>query len=138
MSYGNFPNTNGLKLRIHTIWLLKRAKRFFQKCQNNLETFDNFRPFLLGKWPYRIIAKLDNYKKCNFWNLKKKNLGPVHLHPKTDKWDYLQSPIMKKNFVSCFDREVPRSPGKWNWNWLYFLPFIFTFEQGEMGRNRTK
>ena len=27
-------------------------------------------------------------------------------------------------------REFPRSPGKWNWNWLYFLPFIFTFEQG--------
>ena len=60
-----------------------------------------------------------------------KNLSPVHLHPKTDKWDYLRSPIMKKNFVSCFDiGEVPRSPGKWNWKWLYFLPFIFTFEQG--------
>ena len=26
--------------------------------------------------------------------------------------------------------EVLRSQGKWNWNWLYFLPFIFTFEQG--------
>ena len=38
---------------------------------------------------------------------------------------------MKKKFVSCFDiGEVPRSPGKWNWNWLYFLPIIFTFEQG--------
>ena len=45
---------------------------------------------------------------------------------------YLRSPIMKKKFVSCCDiGEVPRSPGKWNWNWLYFLPFIFTFEQGE-------
>ena len=33
-------------------------------------------------------------------------------------------------FVSCFDiGEVPRSPWKWNWNLLYFLPFIFTFEQ---------
>ena len=46
---------------------------------------------------------------------------------------------MKFFFVSCFDiGEVPRRPGKWNWNWLYFLPFIFTFEQGEysgtMGR----
>ena len=62
---------------------------------------------------------------------QKKILGPVHLHPKTDKWDYLRSPIMKKKIVSCFDiGEVPRSPGKWNWNWLYFLPFIFTFEQG--------
>ena len=72
-----------------------------------------------------------NYKKCNFWRLKKKILGPVHLHPKTDKWDYLWSPIMKKIFVSCFDiGEVPRSPGKWNWNWLYFLPYIFTFGQG--------
>ena len=40
---------------------------------------------------------------------------------------------MKKNSVSCFDiGEVPRSPGKWNWNWLYFLPFIFTFEQGDV------
>ena len=38
---------------------------------------------------------------------------------------------MKKKFVSYFDiGEVPRSPGKWNWNWLYFLPLIFTFEQG--------
>ena len=37
----------------------------------------------------------------------------------------------EKKIVSCFDiREVPRSPGKWNWNWLYFLPFIFIFEQG--------
>ena len=27
---------------------------------------------------------------------------------------------------------VSRSPGKRNWNWLYFLPFIFTFEQGEL------
>ena len=38
---------------------------------------------------------------------------------------------MKKKIVSCFDiGEVPRNPGKWNWNWLYFLPFIFTFKQG--------
>ena len=65
------------------------------------------------------------------FDISKKCLGPVHLHPKTDKWDYLQSPIMKKIFVACFDiGEVPRSPGKWNWNWLYFLPFIFTLEQG--------
>ena len=39
---------------------------------------------------------------------QKKNLGPVHLHPKTDKWDYLKSLIMKRKFVSCFDiGEVP-------------------------------
>ena len=64
---------------------------------------------------------------------QKEILGPVHLHPKTDKWDYLRSPIMKKNFISCFDiGEVPRSHGKWNWNWLYFLPLIFTFEQGAL------
>ena len=64
------------------------------------------------------------------FDISKKFLGPVHLHPKTNKWGYLRSPIMKKSFVSCFDiREVPRSPEKWNWNWLYFLPFIFTFEQ---------
>ena len=45
---------------------------------------------------------------------------------------------MKKKIVSCFDiGEVPRSPGKWNWNWLYFLPFIFTFEQGAKGEQRT-
>ena len=30
-------------------------------------------------------------------------LGPVHLHPKTDEWDYLRSPIMKIKFISCFD-----------------------------------
>ena len=62
---------------------------------------------------------------------QKKILGPVHLHPKTDKWDYLRSPIMKIFFVSCFDiGVVPKSPGKWNWNWLYFLPFTYTFEPG--------
>ena len=39
----------------------------------------------------------------------------------------------EKKIVSCFDiGEVPRSPGKGNWNWLYFLPFIFTFEQGDL------
>ena len=33
-------------------------------------------------------------------------------------------------FVSCFDiREVPESPGKWNWHRLIFLPFIFTYFQ---------
>ena len=62
--------------------------------------------------------------------LQKKILGPVHLLPKTDKWDYLQRPIIDFFFVSCFDiGEVPRSPGNWNWNLLYFFPFIFTFEQ---------
>ena len=34
---------------------------------------------------------------------QKKILGPVYLHPKTNKCDYLGSPIMKKIFVSCFD-----------------------------------
>ena len=66
---------------------------------------------------------------ANEWH-SKTNLVPVHLHTKTHKWD-LGCPIIEKNVVSCFDiGEVPRSPGKWNWNWLYFLPFIFTFEQG--------
>ena len=49
--------------------------------------------------------------------------GPIKI------WDY-PSPIIELFFVSCFDiGEVPRSPWKWNWNLLYFLPFIFTFEQ---------
>ena len=30
---------------------MERAKRFFQKCQNNFETLGNFRPFLVGKLP---------------------------------------------------------------------------------------
>ena len=49
------------------------------------------------------------------------NLGPVHLLPKTDKWDYLQSPnIDFFFFVSCFDfLKVPRSP--WNYNWNFFV-----------------
>ena len=38
----------------------------------------------------------------------------------------------KKN-VSCFDiGEAPKNPGKRNWNWLSFLPFIFIFEQCAM------
>ena len=40
----------------------------------------------------------------------------------------------EKKIVSCFDiGEVPKRPGNWNRNWLYFLPFIFTFEQGGYG-----
>ena len=47
------------------------------------------------------------------FDISKKILGPVHLHPKMDKWDYLRSPIMKKKIDSCFDiGEVPRSPVK--------------------------
>ena len=73
------------------------------------------------------------------FDISKKFLGPVHLHPKPDKWDYLRSPIMKKKFVSCFDiGAVPRSPGKRNWNWLYFLPFIFTFEQGACSNKKER
>ena len=47
-----------------------------------------------------------------------------------DKWDYLQSPIIEKKILSCFDiGEVPRSPGELYWNRLSCLPFIFIFEQ---------
>ena len=36
---------------------------------------------------------------------------------------------MKKKIVSCFDiRELPKRPGKWNWDLLSFFPFIFIFE----------
>ena len=59
---------------------------------------------------------------------QKKNLGPVHLLPKTDKWDYLQSPTIEKKIIACFDiEEVPRSPWKWNWNLLYFFAIHFHF-----------
>ena len=62
------------------------------------------------------------------FDISRKILGPVHLHPKKDKWDYLPSPIIESFFVSCFDvGEVPRRPGKWNWNWLYFFAFHFHF-----------
>ena len=30
--------------------------------------------------------------------------------------------------MSNYRKKVPRSPGKWNWNWLNFLPFVFSFE----------
>ena len=68
----------------------------------------------------------------SYLNIQKpiKIVKAVHLLPKTNKWDYLRSPIIDFFFIPCFDiGEVPRSPWKWNWNWLYFLPFIFTFEQ---------
>jgi hypothetical protein len=69
------------------------------------------------------------------FDISKKILGPVHLLTKTDKWDYLLCPIIEKKIVSCFDiGEVPRSPGKWNWNRLSFLPFIFSFEQCEYSK----
>jgi hypothetical protein len=55
---------------------------------------------------------LDNYENETS-DIQKKNLGPVHLLLKMNKWDYLQSPIIEKKNVSCFDiGEIPRSPGK--------------------------
>ena len=64
------------------------------------------------------------------FDASKNFIGPVHLLPRTDKWDYIRSSIIEKKIVSCFDiGEVPKSPGKWNWNLLYFFPSIFTFEQ---------
>jgi hypothetical protein len=61
---------------------------------------------------HNSLAKLDDFKNATF-DSSKNFLGPVHLHPKTDKWDNLRSPIMKKKIVSCFDiGEVPRTPGK--------------------------
>ena len=30
------------------------------------------------------------------FDISKKNLGPVHLLTKTDKWDYLRCPIIEK------------------------------------------
>ena len=63
-------------------------------------------------------------------------LGPVHLLTQMDKWNYLQGLIIEKKIVSCFDiGKVPRSPGKLNWNWLSFLPFIFIFEQCEQANS---
>ena len=60
----------------------------------------------------------------------------VHLLTQTDKWDYLWGPIIEIFFVSCFDfGEVPRSPVKWIWNWLSFLPFILIFEQCELSED---
>ena len=45
----------------------------------------------------------------------------------------------EKKFVSSFEiGEVPRSPGKWNRNWLYFLPFIFNFEQGDLSQRTSE
>ena len=41
------------------------------------------------------MATLHSYKKAIF-DISKKCLGPVNLHPKTNIWDYLRSPIMKK------------------------------------------
>ena len=69
--------------------------------------------------------------KPNFFT-SKNFIGPVHLLPKTDKWDYLWSPIIDL-FASCFDiGEVPKSLWKMNWNLFYFLPFIFSFEQCDL------
>ena len=77
-------------------------------------------------------------KNASF-DTSKNFIGPVHLLLKTDKWDYLWSPIIEFFFVSCFDiREVPRSPGKWNWNRLSFLPFIFSFEQCDLGETLSR
>ena len=46
------------------------------------------------------------------FDISKKNLGPVHLHPKRDKWDYLRSPIMKKkSFLVLTSGKFPEALG---------------------------
>ena len=63
-------------------------------------------------------------------DISKKFLGPVHLHLKTDKWDFLRSPIMKKKIILVL------TSGKFLEAWevelelALFSAFIFTFEQG--------
>ena len=57
-------------------------------------------------------------------------MSRLSANTKMNKWDYLRSPIIEKEIISCFDiGDIPRSPGKWNWNRLSFLPFILIFEQ---------
>ena len=47
------------------------------------------------------------------FNISEKILGPVHQPSKTDEWDYHRSPIIVKQFASCFEiGEVPSRPGK--------------------------
>ena len=65
---------------------------------------------------------------------QKKILGPAHLHPKTDKWDYLRSPIMKKKkmFLVLTSGKFLEALGRRIGTGLVFLPFIFIFEQCEI------
>ena len=51
MSYGHFSTTNGLKIETLDIWIFGKSQKFPTKCKNNFGTLDNFRPFLVGKWP---------------------------------------------------------------------------------------
>ena len=54
-------------------------------------------------------------------------LGPVHLHPKTDKWDYLRSPIMKKKSFLSWEVEVELA---------LFSAFNFHFRTGWSNMNQ--
>ena len=76
-------------------------------------------------WSFYFLAHNTLFETKNEWqktklvpiDISKRNLGPVHMQ-------------RRKKIISCFDiGEVPRSPGKWNWNRLSFLPFIFSFKQ---------
>ena len=35
------------------------------------------------------------------FDISKKNLGPVHLHTKPDKWDHLQRPTIEESLIFC-------------------------------------
>ena len=64
---------------------------------------------------------------------QKKILGPVHLHPKIDKRDYLISPIKKKkSFLVLTLRKFLEPLGSGIGSGSIFCLSFFTFEQGEI------
>ena len=46
--------------------------KWFGFWKEQKDSLGNFRPFLVGKWPQLIIAKLDNYKKVQLLTFQKK------------------------------------------------------------------
>ena len=71
---------------------------------------------------YRVVDSLSVHSvlmctaSCTVWST---SIGPTN--------------IKRFTVEPCLDSgEVPRSPGKWNWNQLSFLPFIFIFKQCDL------
>ena len=90
----------GLKLRLQTIWFLERAKRLL-KLTKLLRLKSQIQTISSGKNSHDTLKQSWVTIKTATFEISK-NLGPVHMHLKTDKWDYLRSTMTDLKNSFCF------------------------------------
>jgi hypothetical protein len=87
---------------------------------------------MISARPLELIMQQKKNRNKNNWSDFSVAYLEISHRKESENHVCLQCPIIEKKIVSCFDiEELPRSPGKWSWHLLSFLPFISIFKQCE-------